>query len=138
MGAGRLLCRWLDSSDAMLTRLLCECDRRRGVLVAFVGLFVCLYLIFTYEHMAWCIMISAIQLFVFRELVNLRYVFVWERVAVVLIMIFFSFPVRLHFLLVSLSSISVSLSLSLFRSRSSRHPQTPQTERRLEHETRQG
>ena len=37
----------------------------KRTLVAFVGLFVCLYLIFTYEHMAWCIMISAIQLFVF-------------------------------------------------------------------------
>ena len=76
----------------------------KRTLVAFVGLFVCLYLIFTYEHMAWCIMISAIQLFVFRELVNLRYVFVWERVAVVLIMIFFFFP----------GSTSLSPCLSIF------------------------
>ena len=45
----------------------------KRTLVAFAGLFICLWLIFTYEHMAWCVMISMIQLFVFRELVNLRY-----------------------------------------------------------------
>lgn len=45
----------------------------KRTVVALIGLYICLWLIFTYEHMAWCTMICCIQLFVFRELVNLRY-----------------------------------------------------------------